>query len=47
MDTASPTNKKNQSLAIFNTTRTGQQGPTVQDPGGTETPIAVQGQDQT
>ena len=40
-----PTRKTSQ--CVCNTTWTSQQGPTLQDPGGTETPIAVQGQDQT
>ena len=39
-----PTRKTSQ--CVCNTVLTGQQGPTVQDPGSTETPIAVQGLDQ-
>ena len=37
-------NKNNQQ--VCHTTRTGQQGTTVQDPGGTTTSITVQRQDQ-
>ena len=40
-----PTRKTSQ--CVCNTAQTGQQGPTVQDSGSTETPIAVQGPDQT